>query len=129
MKNLKGKETTTEQEAKDYFETQEPLDDIMQYLDMDEVIKGIEKAEREIANGEGIEFREAFRMLRKEVLGEFSIIVAPSFDIMLTEVLYRNKYYSNSYTNNILNKIYVAISVLETFPYATPSVKFKHKTW
>lgn len=57
----------------------------------------------------------------------YNVIVAPSFEIMLTEVLYRNKYYSNSYTNNILNKTYVAISVLETFPYATPSVKFKDK--
>lgn len=70
MKNLKVKEITTEEEERDYFETQEPTDDIMQYLDMDEVVKGIEQAEREIANGEGIEFRKAFYNIRQKVFGQ-----------------------------------------------------------
>lgn len=70
MKNLKVKEMTTEEEERDYFETQEPTDDIMQYLDMDEVVKGIEQAEREIANGEGIEFRKAFNNIRQKVFGQ-----------------------------------------------------------
>lgn len=70
MKNLKVKEITTEEEARAYFEMQESTDDIMKYLDMDEVIKGIEQAEIEIANGEIIEFDEAFKILRNEVLVE-----------------------------------------------------------
>jgi len=70
MKNLKVKEITTEEEARAYFEMQESTDDIMKYLDMDEVIKGIEQAEIEIANGEIIEFDEAFKILHKEVLVE-----------------------------------------------------------
>ena len=70
MKNLNVKEITTEEEAREYFEMQEHTDDIMKYLDMDEVVKGIEQAEREIANGEGIEFRKAFNNIRLKLFGE-----------------------------------------------------------
>ncbi len=70
MKNLKVKEITTQEEARAYFEMQDTTDDIMKYLDMDEVVKGIEQAEREIANGEGIEFRKAFNNIRRKVFGE-----------------------------------------------------------
>ena len=44
--------------------------EFMKNIDMDEVARGVEQAEREIANGEVIEFEEAFAIIRKEVFGE-----------------------------------------------------------
>lgn len=44
--------------------------EFMKNIDMYEVERGVEQAEREIAEGKGIEFREAMVLIHKEVFGE-----------------------------------------------------------
>lgn len=70
MQNTNIKNITTEEEARKYFMSWEPDIDLMQFIDMDEVKIGVGQEEIEIANGQVIEFEEAFKMIRKEVLGE-----------------------------------------------------------
>jgi len=42
----------------------------MANIDMDELVKGIEQSEREIAEGKGIPFEKAMSQIHKEVFGE-----------------------------------------------------------
>ena len=44
--------------------------EFMANIDMDELVKGIEQSEREIAEGQVIEFEEAMKRIHKEVFGE-----------------------------------------------------------
>ena len=60
-------------------------------------------------------------------MNKYKVLLASSFNTMLKYTLYKNKYYSIAYTNKVVDKIYQAITVIKTFPYATPSVKFKYK--
>ena len=54
---------------KGFYMPKEDDDDIMANIDMDALEKGIEQAEKEIAEGKGIEFRQAMAEIHKEVFG------------------------------------------------------------
>lgn len=54
----------------DYMLSEEEEAEFMKNIDMDAVIEGIKKSEQEIAEGKGIEFREATSIIHKEVFGE-----------------------------------------------------------
>ncbi|MBQ8043464.1 MAG: hypothetical protein IJ272_04870 [Clostridia bacterium] len=45
MQNINIKNITTEEEARKYLMSEEPDIDLMQFIDMDEVQRGVEKAE------------------------------------------------------------------------------------
>lgn len=49
---------------------QEDNDDLLKNIDMDELLEALQQAEKEIENGEGIEFGEAIKMIHKDVFGE-----------------------------------------------------------
>ncbi len=70
MRNLNVKEITTEEDAREYFEMQEPTDDIMQYLDIDEVVKDIEEAEQDIAAVKIIGFKQFLEMINQRLSWE-----------------------------------------------------------
>lgn len=70
MRNLNVKEITTEEDARTYFEMQEPTDDIMQHLDIDEVVKGIEEAEQDISAGRIISFKQFSEMINQRLSWE-----------------------------------------------------------
>lgn len=54
----------------DYYLTPEEDVAFMANIDMEALERGMEQAEREIANGEGIEFEEAMKKIDLEVFGE-----------------------------------------------------------
>lgn len=54
----------------DYYLTPEEDAAFMANIDMEALERGMEQAEKEIANGEGIEFEEAMKEIDLEVFGE-----------------------------------------------------------
>ena len=58
---------------------------------------------------------------------KYNVILAPSFKKSLNNTLSIYDIFSSSYSSKIEKKIYDAIALLEFFPYATPSIKFKNK--
>lgn len=83
MKNLNVKQITTEEEARRYFETQEDTDDIMQYLDMDEVVKDIEEAEQDIEAGRVVGCEKFLEMIAKRMSwerGEHEMLSKENFE-------------------------------------------------
>ena len=70
MKNLKVKAITTEEEARRYFKMQEDAEDIMKYLDIDEVVKSIEQAEGDIDAGRIVGCEKFLEMISKRMSWE-----------------------------------------------------------
>ena len=70
MDNTWVKKLNINKMLEEYYMTPAEDAEFMKNIDMDEVARGVEQAEREIANGEVIEFEEAFAIIRKEVFGE-----------------------------------------------------------
>lgn len=70
MNNTNIKDLNILSKLNDFCLTPEEDAELMANIDMDALIKGIEQAEREIANGEGIPWQEAMAQIHKEVFGE-----------------------------------------------------------
>lgn len=70
MNNTNIKDLNILSKLNDFCLTPEEDAKLMANIDMEALIKGIEKAEQEIANGEGIPWREAMPQIHKEVFGE-----------------------------------------------------------
>ena len=54
---------------KEYYLTDEEDAELMAQIDIDELERVIKLSEQQIANGEGIEFREAMEQIEEEVFG------------------------------------------------------------
>lgn len=70
MNNTRYIKKTILSKLSDYYLTPEEDAAFMANIDMEALERGMEQAEREIANGEGIEFEEAMKEIDLEVFGE-----------------------------------------------------------
>lgn len=70
MQNTSIKDLDMSMKLSEFYLTPEEDAEFMANIDMDELIKGIEQSEREIAEGQVIEFEEAMKRIHKEVFGE-----------------------------------------------------------
>ena len=60
-------------------------------------------------------------------MNKYKILFTQTFKDMFKYQFNQYYSYSPTYALNIKKKLFQAISTLETFPHATPSVKFKRK--
>lgn len=70
MQNTSIRDLDIDVNFRDFYLTPEEDAEFMANIDMDELVKGIEQSEREIAEGQVIEFEEAMKRIHKEVFGE-----------------------------------------------------------
>ena len=70
MENTNIKKLNLYAKLNDYYLTEQEDAEFMANIDMDALERGIEIAEQEIANGNGIEFKEAMAQIHNEVFGD-----------------------------------------------------------
>ncbi|MBR5227774.1 MAG: hypothetical protein IKV94_03960 [Clostridia bacterium] len=70
MNNTSVKKLNNSTQFSDYCLTPEEDAEFMANIDMEALERGVRKSEEEIANGQGIEFREAMSKIHREVFGE-----------------------------------------------------------
>ena len=70
MNTSNAKKLNVSTKFSDYCLSPEEDAQFMAGIDMDAMERGIKKSEEEIANGKGIEFKEAMAQIHKEVFGE-----------------------------------------------------------
>lgn len=56
----------------------------------------------------------------------YKVMFSPSFIKMLEDELNKCMSYISTYARQIEKKVYEAINLLKIFPYATPSINFRH---
>lgn len=55
----------------------------------------------------------------------YKVIFSPSFTKIFKDVLNQYLNYSSTYSHKVQKQVYEAINLLQIFPYATPTIKFR----
>lgn len=109
-----------------YYLTSEEDSAFMANIDIEALERGLEQAEREIANGKEMKFEEAMKKYTWRYLVKiYNVIFLSSFSKMFETILNNYKNFSLKYAMKIEQSLYRTLEFLKMFPYATSTIKFR----